>query len=356
MSSQTPTPTLNRTAHTSGKPLALHLVGLNVSHSVGAVMHNHIARSLSLPWTFHNTECRLISEVALRITAAETVAVVVTMPWKTVVLEWLEELAETGRGEVSRRAKEMGAVNCVFHVGGDGDEDGALGGGRRIYGTNTDWAGIKGALVAASSSSSQSTTLGSGSNAMHDDRTGTAVVVGAGGAARAAIYALYRELGCSTIFVVNRDVREVEGLMEGCKSYGEGLTVVHVRKPEEVTATQREGVKYVVVTIPDFAVETEDERVAETVVKAFLDREEAGRGEDEKGVLLDLCYEPRRTRHIRLGEKYGWKTVEGTEVVGHQMREQWKHWVGEEKLEEIDWEGGWRELRMAADETPELNT
>jgi quinate dehydrogenase len=67
-----------------------------------------------------------------------------------------------------------------------------------------------------------------------------------------------------------------------------------------------------------------------------------------------MCYHPtRQTRNLKLAEKHGWRRVQGTQVVGHQVEALWRFWVGEERLKRLDREGMWRTLRDAADMNPE---
>lgn len=75
----------------------------------------------------------------------------------------------------------------------------------------------------------------------------------------------------------------------------------------------------------------------------------------EKGVLLDMCFKPRRTRTIKLAEGNGWLTVEGTHVIMYQIEEQWRLWAGEEKVENLDREAAWRVLLRAAEDSAAIN-
>ena len=192
----------------------------------------------------------------------------------------------------------LGACNNVFLT-----PEGAL------CGTNTDWLGIRGSLLSA------------GGDGVGRD----ALVFGAGGASRAAGYALGREMGCRRVYVVNRDEGEVKALMEDVRRYGEERPeLVHVRSLEEVAGLKKPG--YVVGSVPDCEPGTEAERLCYGVLEAFLSME------GERGVLLDMCYHPMETRVIRLGRKYGWRTVVGTSVVLYQLEKQWRLWLGDEKF------------------------
>lgn len=91
-------------AHTDGKK-SLHLVGVGVKHSIAPPMHNHIAESLGLPWTFHSTECPSLDDLMTLARSEETAGLVVTMPYKNTVMACLDRLDEL--------ATTIGACNNV---------------------------------------------------------------------------------------------------------------------------------------------------------------------------------------------------------------------------------------------------
>jgi quinate dehydrogenase len=85
---------------------------------------------------------------------------------------------------------------------------------------------------------------------------------------------------------------------------------------------------YIVGTIPDFEPEMPTEVLAKQMLVIFLQS-------PEKGVLLDMCYKPRVTRHIKLAREYGWKDVDGVNIIAYQIETQWALWAGEEKAKQI---------------------
>jgi shikimate dehydrogenase len=138
------------TAHTS----LVGLLGWPVHHSLSPAMHNAAFRALGLDWAYlplavppESLPDALAGLKALGFRGAN-----VTIPHK--------EKALLGLDEITPEAKSLGAVNTlVIHDG-------------RMVGHNTDVAGFLAALDDAGCSPCR------------------AVVMGAGGAARAAVYAL----------------------------------------------------------------------------------------------------------------------------------------------------------------------
>ncbi|MDV8022202.1 shikimate dehydrogenase [Rhodococcus sp. IEGM 1330] len=143
------------------------LIGNPVEHSVAPYLHEYLAR-------MHHIEFRYLKIKVAEGQVHSTLASLkqlgfcgcnVTLPYKEEVKGYV--------GTLDNAAKGSGAVNTiVLH------SDGAVG-------RNTDWIGVEQGLIAA------------GLVVGPDDR---AVVLGSGGAARAAIYAL-KQLGFETVEV-----------------------------------------------------------------------------------------------------------------------------------------------------------
>ncbi|KAK4979626.1 hypothetical protein LTR28_003633 [Elasticomyces elasticus] len=241
---------------------------------------------------------------------------VVTMPYKKAVLSHLDKLDDL--------AVVLGACNNVY-LSPEGE----------LVGTNTDWIGIKGCLLDASD----------------QGRGKPAMIIGAGGASRAAVYALSAELDCNTIYVINRDEQEVIDLFRDAQAYAKhgrsGPRLIHIQSVEQ--ALGLETPFYVVGTVPDFEPKTEEELQARAILESFLARNA------DRGVLLDMCFKPRNTRILKLGKQHQWRTVEGTDVIGRQIEEQWRLWAGEEAAQRVPKEEAWAVLRKAAEESPRIN-
>jgi quinate dehydrogenase len=248
----------------------------------------------------------------------------VTMSYKVSIMQHLDGL--------DHHAKLLKACNNVYRA-----KDGTL------RGTNTDWRGIKGCLASATASGT-----------CEEGKGRPALLVGAGGASRAAVYVLHHELKCKPIYVVNRDDGEVAALVKDASAYGsDGVDLVHLKTVDAAKESfaQRGAPYYVVGTVPDFAPQTETEiEAAEIIETAFA---------AEKGVVLDMCFKPRRTRTLKLAERYGWVGVEGTGVIGHQIHEQYRLWLtdgeGESPITSEIQSGAWKVLNEAAEASTAIN-
>lgn len=220
------------------------------------------------------------------------------MPNKVAILPYLDEMTD--------ECRDVGACNTLFLRERDG---------RRIFcGANTDVIGIRDSFY-------QNVT--DPSTVFHDR---PALVIGGGGAARSAIYALRKWMHVKSIYLVNRDSAEVKAMIEDCtaRGYGEGL--VHIGSVELAQEVDAPGA--IVACVPDFEPRTEEEKLARQITEAML-------GKQRKGAMLEMCYNP--TPFTRLGaiaEEKGWQVILGTEALIWQGLEQDKYWTGK-KIEEM---------------------
>ena len=80
---------------------------------------------------------------------------------------------------------------------------------------------------------------------------------------------------------------------------------------------------YIVGTVLDLEPKMGQELEIQGILKTFVSRG------GENGVFLDRCLKLRFTRNIRPGKPFRWLIVQGTEVIGHQIEEQWRLWARE---------------------------
>jgi quinate dehydrogenase len=217
----------------------------------------------------------------------------VTMPHKVAIIPHLDVLTPEGEA--------IGAINTIFLRS-------APDGTRLLCGTNTDCIGIREAILQNVSKEAAKNMEGK-----------PGMVIGGGGTSRAAVYALKHFLGCSEIYLVNRDRSEVDQVIAECssKDFGSGLRYISsVAEAEALEAPQ-----VIVSAIPDFAPNTESEWTARRIIEAML-------GKAEKGAILEMCYHPSpNTTIAAISRKNGWKVIEGVEAMVWQGLEQDKVWL-----------------------------
>jgi quinate dehydrogenase len=225
------------------------------------------------------------------------------MPNKVAILPHLDEVTD--------ECRDVGACNTLFLRQGEN-------GRRLLCGANTDVIGIRDSFYHNVTSP----------EATFHNRP--ALVIGGGGAARSAIYALRKWMQVTDIYLVNRDASEVRAMIDDCTSRGYGSGLVHVSTVEVAKSLETPGA--IVACIPDFEPQSAEEILARNVIETLLD----GRASDSrKGAMLEMCYNP--TPFTRLGaiaEKKGWQVILGTEALIWQGLEQDTYWTGR-SIEEL---------------------
>jgi len=215
------------------------------------------------------------------------------MPFKVAVIPHLDELTDEGRS--------IGAVNTIIiKTGSDGS--------KKYCGTNTDCLGIRDAFF---------------TNVKGTPYRGKpGLVVGGGGTCRAAVYSLQRFMGCSPIYVINRDSTEVEAVMQECQARGVGDNLIHVSTTEQARSLPPPAA--IVSAVPDFTPVTENEQRVREILSIFL-------GGTEHGALLEMCYHPSPNTEIsQLALSSGWQVIGGIEAMIGQGMAQARLWTGVE--------------------------
>ena len=256
------------------------LVGLPVMHSVSPHMHNAAFRGAGMNGVYLPFEVSDVKTFLKRMVHPRTRefdwnlrGLSVTAPHKSAVLECLDW--------IEPEAKEIGAVNTIVV-----DDD-------KLRGFNTDAAGFIEPLR-------EVIALG-----------GLRVaVIGAGGAARAAVWALAKHNATVTLFA--RDVAKARAL-------GRVFDVSY----ESLSSASVSGYDLVVNATPLGSGEL-IERTGATAEQLAGAR-----------CVYDLVYNPIETRLLKEACKAGCKTVRGLEMLVAQARNQFELWTGQSPFSEV---------------------
>jgi quinate dehydrogenase len=293
------------------QPLKTFLFGYPIAHSMAPILHNTLFEGLEIPWTYNLNETPDSTMFLPALQSSNIIGCAVTMPYKVTLAPLVDAITE--------EARTIGAINTVFIRK---SETGAI----RYIGTNTDCIGVREAF------------LQNYPNVLTESTGKPALVIGGGGACRSAVYALWKWLGASKIYLVNRLEFEVTDIMAAFEATGFQGELVHVRSVGQ--AIELETPALVVGTVPDFPPKEKGEILAREIAEAFL-------GKAEKGYILEMCYHPKpRTAFFELAEKAGWKVLPGTEAMMYQGIAQQVLWT-EIPLEKFPIEQAKRVIREA---------
>jgi shikimate 5-dehydrogenase/shikimate kinase len=184
------------------QPLHFHLLGSSVDYSLSPAMHNTAFEFLGMQHTYQTHQTHRMQDL-LSLVDDTCGGVSVTLPFKSEVMRHLDSMSEA--------ARVIQAVNTVIpkRHGANPDNSDPLSKCHRnkagpitgLHGENTDWIALR-TCVACHLSTANSITPST-----------TALVIGAGGMAKAAIYALI-QLDVRRIFLWNRTCSRAEQVAE----------------------------------------------------------------------------------------------------------------------------------------------
>ncbi|KAF4995775.1 hypothetical protein FGRMN_4898 [Fusarium graminum] len=259
------------------------IFGHNISHSLSPALHNagFKARGLDHHYQIHESE-NVDETVKQIIQRPEFGGASVTFPHKLQIGKLLDS--------VSPRAASIGAINTVVVKESNGQKS--------LHGDNTDWIGIKQCVEKAE---------------IKDFSSSSALVLGAGGAARAACYAI-QTLGFRDLIVVNRTLSKAEDLA----SRFEDLKTHAASTLEEANSLQNTHIQLVVACVPA------DDLGEDAIPHGLF-------SQSTEGVLVEMAYRPQITGAMKVAEQYpGWKIYRGVDVLEEQAYAQFELWTGQE--------------------------
>jgi shikimate dehydrogenase len=238
------------------------ITGYPCAHSISPLLYNHLFSRFNLNYYYTLLEWPDVGEVMDLARRLDIRALSVTIPHKSAVMDHLDE--------IEGHAAAIGAVNSVLNCGGT------------LYGYNTDWIGVK--------------------KPLEDVEGSRAVVLGAGGAAAAAVYAL-QDLGME-VWILNRTEERAAALASRFDCGHGPLAALPSLDPDVLINATPVGMG--------------DDR-----------RSPVPRGHLREGMcVFDLVYTPPKTPLLALAEEQGCRCIPGTEMFVHQAQAQFARFTG----------------------------
>ncbi len=257
-----------------------YLFGKPISASRSPALHNTLFKQSGLPHVYTKLETDEVNYVRHVIRSPDFGGASVTIPLKLDIIPLLDD--------ISHAAKTIGAVNTIVPVSGNSP------GTVRLIGENTDWLGMTHSLISASSGITSF--------------EASALVIGAGGTARAAIYALH-SLSYSPIYIVSRTPSRLSQMISSFPSNYNIRALKHVVEVEELSVMPTVAIG----TIPaDKPIEQNMREVLATVLRHVNVDSKVQR------TLLEMAYKPRQTALMQMAQDAGWVTIPGLEVLSAQ--------------------------------------
>ncbi|KAF9887212.1 hypothetical protein FE257_010466 [Aspergillus nanangensis] len=273
------------------------IFGSSVFYSLSPAMHNAAYKAYSLPHTYSVLQSDRFDDVRTLLQDSDHGGVAISLPYKTRVLPFL--------GYISPDAQDIQAVNTVV-MSRECDTTNCDQHKTILKGYNTDYIGIRECI---DRHLSPANIIRPGS---------TALILGAGGMARAAVYACHK-LGVADIVISNRTVANAQLLADYYQSWAEShnprrLLRVHVQQSLDTPwPTNLQQPTIIVSCIPAHGV-GEDPPPRLKFPEAWLQSKTGG-------VFIELAYKPRETLlMMQMQEKIsqGWVIVDGLHVLVEQ--------------------------------------
>ncbi|EPX73209.1 pentafunctional aromatic polypeptide Aro1 [Schizosaccharomyces octosporus yFS286] len=267
-------------------PKNFYVFGKPISHSRSPVLHNTAYKLLGLPHSYEAYETDTVEEVEGILRSPDFGGANVTIPYKLPIMQYMDDL--------SHEARFFGAVNTVI----PSMKEGKL----HLRGDNTDWRGIYDTFTAALDGMSLAES--------------SALVIGAGGTSRAAIYTLHR-LGVSQIYLVNRTLANSYAVQNVFPpEYN-----IKVLDADKVTSEDLNGVSIAsaISTVPaDKALPESVDRLVKALIATG----------DRQSIFLDMAYKPLHTPLMGVASEHGWRCSSGLEVLVRQGLASFQMWTG----------------------------
>ena len=260
------------------------LLGHPVSHSISPAFQQAAFDALGIDARYEawETPAADLQTAVEQLRSRSALGANVTVPHKVAVLRLIDELDGT--------VEFVGAANTIVNRDG------------RLHSTNTDIIGILSALAGVDA-----------------DLAGTNVVIlGAGGAARAAVVAM-RQAGVARVTIANRTEVRAEALVSL------GGSDLDVRTCPLDTASERLRVSVaaarLVIQTTSLGMRHGPDKAATPIPARMM---HAGQ------LAFDLVYTPERTPFLEAAEQAGAQTLGGLAMLIHQGAAAFRLWTGQE--------------------------
>jgi shikimate dehydrogenase len=240
--------------------------GNPIAHSLSPLMHQAVLDRMDIQAQYVPFCVTDIKKAVEGIRGLNIQGVSVTLPFKTEVMEYLDEIEEN--------ALWIGAVNTIWNHQGI------------LKGYNTDWLGLVLSLKEGL-----------------EIKGKRFAVIGAGGAARGVVYGLVQEGGLPIILNRTLSRAEVLGKEFGCPFL----------PLSEIDRIQADGL--INTTSLGMAPNTEESPIPRELLNRF-------------SWVVDIIYNPLKTKLLREAEEEGCRIINGLGMFVHQGAEQIKIWTG----------------------------
>ncbi len=275
---------MSKKSDISAKTKILAVIGDPIGHSMSPVMHNAALEDLDLDYVYEafHVKAEKLESAVEGFRALEIQGVNVTIPHKVKIMQYLDEIEKT--------AKKLGAINTIKNENG------------YLKAKNTDG---EGALKAIKDEG-------------FEPKGKTAVMFGAGGAARAVAFYLLTEI--NEFYIVNReeDFNLADQLKQNLSQYyDKPISTIKLENEEKVRKTLNNSDILINTTPVGMHPHSDNTPVKKEWLHSSL-------------FVFDVVYNPMETKLLREAKEVGCKTQSGINMFVNQGWLAFKWWTGKE--------------------------
>ncbi len=260
--------------HVSGKTKTFMLFGDPVEHSFSPVLQNTVAKTVGIDSVYTAVRVDDIGAAVKGAYAMGIKGINVTVPYKQAVMEHL--------CGIDKGAAAIGAVNTLKYTD------------KGYYGYNTDMLGLK---------------LCFRTRGIYI-KNKTVVILGAGGAAKAAVAMALSE-GAKIVYIINRTVEKAKMIKENALKYFEGEIICGGY--DLLDSIDREIIM----------IQTTSVGMGEGVWESPIKNTEVFK---KTRALVDIVYNPLKTKIMADAESYGVGSINGLDMLIYQGMASFEIW------------------------------
>jgi shikimate dehydrogenase len=259
------------------------IIGHPIKHSFSPKLHNSTFQKLGLNYIYlpFDVPSSNLKETLKAMGLLNIRGLNVTIPHKERIIQFMDH--------VSEEASTVGAVNTVVNEG------------NQFFGYNTDVNGIIESL-----------------NPFKEEiAKKTATVIGAGGGARAVLFALIRNFKVSKINIINRTVERLDAIKD---YFDEKMHFDNISTYELMAKENLEVYKS-----SKLIVNTTSLGMAPNIDDTPTDLPESF---NSSQIVFDLVYNPLKTKFLELAESQGATIIDGLKMFAVQGAKSFELWTG----------------------------